>query len=136
MIHIYLDYKVKIYTTASPKTFWRIYFIIISFDFDFFSRTFSSFSMSVFIRWFSLFDVNLFRHRLYRCIIVSVNKTKISKYKYKYKMDSAYMQVVDLRKFLQERGVSCSFHWKYHLERPCKQPHVIEAISKNVDFVT
>ena len=38
-------------------------------------------------------------------------------------MDFTYMQVVDLRRFLQERGVSCSFHWKYHLERLCKLAH-------------
>ena len=73
--------------------------------------TFSSSSLSVFILWFSHFEVNLFRHSHFRLIIVSVNKTN-----FLYKMDFTYMQVVDLR-FLKERGVSCSFHWKYYLER-------------------
>ena len=42
------------------------------------------------------------------------------------------MQVVDLRE------ISCSFHWKYHLERLCKLAHEmnLEVISKNVDFDT
>ena len=50
-------------------------------------------------------------------------------------MDFTYMQVVDLR-FLKERGVSCSFHWKYDFERLCKLAHEmnLEVISKNVDF--
>ena len=50
-------------------------------------------------------------------------------------MDFTYMQVVDLRRLLQKRGVSCSFHGKYHLERLCKLAHeiVLEVISKNVD---
>ena len=48
------------------------------------------------------------------------------------------MQVVDLRRFLQKRGVSCSFYWKYHLERLFKLAHemYLEVISKIVDFDT
>ena len=57
---------------------------------------------------YSHFDVNLFRHRHFWFIILSIIKTN-----FLYKMDFTYMQVVDLRRFLQERGVSCSFHWKY-----------------------
>ena len=63
-----------------------------------FNRTFLSVSLSVFILWFSHFDVNLFRYRHFRFIIVSVNKEN------QYKMDSTYMQVVNLR-FIQKRGV-------------------------------
>ena len=46
------------------------------------------------------------------------------------------LQVADLRRFLQERGVSCSFHWKYHLERLYKFVHEmnLEVITKNVNF--
>ena len=53
-------------------------------------------------------------------------------------MDFTYMQVVDLRRFLQERGVSCSFHWKYQLKRLCKLAHEmnLEVIGKNIDFDT
>ena len=40
-----------------------------------YNRTFSSSSMSVFILWFSHFDVDLFRHRHFRLIIVSENKS-------------------------------------------------------------
>ena len=83
-----------------------------------YNRTFSSSSLSVFILWFSRFDVNLFRHRHFRFIIVNVHKTNLL-----YKMDFIYMQLVDLRRFLQKRGVSCSFYWKYHLERLFKLAH-------------
>ena len=34
-------------------------------------------SLSMFILWISHFDVNLFRHRHFRLIIVSVNKTNL-----------------------------------------------------------
>ena len=53
-------------------------------------------------------------------------------------MDFTYMQVVDLRRFLKERGVSCSFHWKHDIERLCKLAHEmnLEVISKKVDFDT
>ena len=71
-------------------------------------------SLSVFILWFSSFDLNLFRHRHFRFIIVSVNKNFL------YKMDLTSMQAVDLRRFLQEKCVSCFFHQKYHSERLCK----------------
>ena len=52
-------------------------------------------------------------------------------------MDSTYMQVVDERRFLQKRGVICSFHRKYHLERLCKLAYemYLEVISNNVDFI-
>ena len=71
--------------------------------------------------------------KMARFIIVSVNKTN-----FLYKMDFTYMQVVDLRRFLQERGVSCSFHRKYHLGKLCKLAHEmnVEVSSKNVDFDT
>ena len=71
--------------------------------------------------------------KMARFIIVSVNNTN-----FLYKMDFTYMQVVDLRRFLQERGVSCSFHRKYHLEKLCKLAHEmnVEVSSKNVDFDT
>ena len=48
------------------------------------------------------------------------------------------MQVVDLRRFLQVRGVSCSFRWKYHFKKMCKfaLEMNLEVISKNVDFDT
>ena len=90
-------------------------------------------SLSVFILWFSSFDLNLFRHRHFRFIIVSVHKTNLL-----YKMDFTYMQVVDLGRFLQKRGVSCSFNWKYYLERLFKLAHemYLEVISKIVDFDT
>ena len=39
-----------------------------------FNRTFLSVSLSVFILWFSHFDVNLFRYRHFRFIIVGINK--------------------------------------------------------------
>ena len=70
--------------------------------------------MSVLILWFSHFDVNLLRYRHFRFIIVSVNKNFL------YKMDLTSMQAVDLRRFLQEKCVSCFFHQKYHSERLCK----------------
>ena len=46
------------------------------------------------------------------------------------------MQVADLRRFLQERGVSSSFHRKYNLDRLYKLAHEmnLEVITKNVDF--
>ena len=46
------------------------------------------------------------------------------------------MQVADLRRFLQERGVSSSFRRKYHLERLYKLAHEmnLEVITRNVDF--
>ena len=46
---------------------------------------------------FSRFDVNLFRQLYFRFIIVSVHKTNLL-----YEMDFTYMQVVDLRTFLQK----------------------------------
>ena len=51
-------------------------------------------------------------------------------------MELTSMQVADLRRFLQERGVSCSFHRKYHLERLYKLAHEMnfEVITNNVDF--
>ena len=67
-------------------------------------ETFSNSSMSVFILWFSHFDVDLFRHRHFRFIIVGVNKTN-----FLYKMELKSMQVADLRRFLQERGVLALF---------------------------
>ena len=87
----------------------------------------------MFILLFSHFDVNLFRHTHFRFIIVGENKTN-----FLHKMDFTFTQVVDLRRFLEERGVSYSFHWKYHLERLCKLAHEmnLEVISKNVDFDT
>ena len=39
------------------------------------NMTFSSSPLSVCLLWFSHFDVNLFRHRHFWFIIVSVNKT-------------------------------------------------------------
>ena len=49
-------------------------------------------------------------------------------------MDFTYMHVVDLGRFLLERGVSCS----YHSERLYKLAHEmnLKVISKNVDFDT
>ena len=46
------------------------------------------------------------------------------------------MQVADLRRFLQERGVSCFFHGKYQLYELYKLAHEmnLEVITKNVDF--
>ena len=46
------------------------------------------------------------------------------------------MQVANLRRFLPERGVSSSFHQKYHLERLYKLAHEmnLEVITRNVDF--
>ena len=46
------------------------------------------------------------------------------------------MQVADLRRFLQERGVSCFFHGKYQLDELYKLAHEmnLEVITKNVDF--
>ena len=69
--------------------------------------------MSVFFLCFSYFDVNLFRHRHFRFIIVSVNKTN-----FLYQKDFISMEETDLRRFLQERGFSGSFHRKYNLDRP------------------
>ena len=82
---------------------------------------------------YSRFVVNLFRHRHFLFIIVSVNKTNLL-----YKMDFTYMQEVDLRRFLQKRGVSFSFYRKYYLERLYKLAHemYLEVISKIVDFDT
>ena len=71
-----------------------------------YNRTFSSSSLPVFILWFiiSRFDVNLFRHRHFRFIIVSVHKTNLL-----YKMDFTYTQVVDLRRVLQKWAFSALF---------------------------
>ena len=63
------------------------------------NRKFSSSSLSVFIMWFCHFDVNLFRHR--HSGLFSVNRTH---FLYQ-QMDFTYMQVVDLRRFLQEGSV-------------------------------
>ena len=70
-------------------------------------------------------------HRHFRFIVVSVNKTNFLS-----NMELTSMQVADLRRFLQERGVSCSFYRKYHLERLYKLAHEmnLEVITKNVDF--
>ena len=67
-------------------------------------ETFSYSSMSVFILWFSHFDVNLFKHRHFEFIIVSVNKTNFLN-----KMELKSMQAADLRRFLQEMGVLALF---------------------------
>ena len=64
-----------------------------------------------FILRFSHFDVNLLRHRHFRFTIVSVNRTN-----WLCKKDFTSMQVGDLMIFLQQRGVSCCCHWKYHLK--------------------
>ena len=65
------------------------------------------------------FVINSFRHRHYRFIIVSVNK-QISYTKWNL---HTCLQVVDVRRFLQEWGISCSIHGKYHLGRLCKRAH-------------
>ena len=38
-------------------------------------------------------------------------------------MELTSMQVADLRRFLQERGVFCSFHGKYQLDELYKLAH-------------
>ena len=54
------------------------------------------------------------RHHYFRFIMVSVSKAN---FLYKIEIHVTSIQVADLRGFLQEWGVSCSFHRIYHLER-------------------
>ena len=63
------------------------------------------------------FDVNLFRHRHFRFIIASANKTIF----FSIQNGLLSMQVAEFRRLLQERFVSCFFFYrKHHLERLCK----------------
>ena len=70
--------------------------------------------MSVFILWFSHFDV------IVKASSFPVYHRQCKQNKFLIQNGLYPMQEADLRIFLLERGVSCSFYRKYHLERRYK----------------